>query len=241
MITNIIFAGVRGGVGTTTLTAISAALFHQAGAMVSLADHSEGRLDSRLAPPPGPLGITLKALQLGFAPEHSRTISVSLLDAGILHQPVARYLLSPTTGLVLLASPDPESLAAVSTAVELVRSEAGDGGAERCRPCVVDVRQQRRGLAGWLRRGQGPHPSGALPGAAWLPFDAELQPWGPVPMETLAKRKSGLLPGTAAILDSVLTSRVGTGLPGAPMIEEDVEDATGTVWLSGVAPGQARY
>lgn len=194
MISNIIVAGVRGGVGTTTVTALLHALLRGGGAEVTLADHTDGHLASRVTEAAGSLGVSIPALaQRSFAPESAGHATINLLDAGIWHAPLAPMLADQFTALVLVCSPG--SLDAARATLAAV-SAAHDLDAARVHLFLVDVNHQ-------LRR----RPSqDRVEASVVLPWNSALVPWGPVPLTRLASSGRSPVQTLATAFTSILSA-----------------------------------
>ncbi|MFV0428720.1 MAG: hypothetical protein ACK5KO_04755 [Arachnia sp.] len=191
MITHLLVAGVRGGVGTTTLTALIHALLTSQGVRVQVADHSEGILGSRLSDEPGP-GAEEQ-------PTWTHTLSnaiqtVRLLDAGRYRPTFDELVAAPSTGLILVGSGDTESIAALNQISEPLAAQ----DAARIGLCLVNVRRQR-----WPRAAPA-HTDTGLP-ITRLPFETLLATWGPVSAAELAFVGRGTVAALNTLLARLLT------------------------------------
>lgn len=180
MLTHLVIAGVRGGVGTTTVAALSCALLQTLGAQAAPADHNEGILASRLP-------VSGASSPSGFV--------LGVLDAGRFLPSTVELLSTPTTGVILVGSGDPESWAAFSGVQESL-AQTPYHVLDRVRFVQVNVRNSRA-----IR------PVRQSVDALLLPFERSLATWGPVSLPSLAS--GGRL--TAEPLNRMLQGLIASG------------------------------
>lgn len=105
MIERIVVAGLAGGVGTTTLTALTHAVMTAQGLAVGLGDHVGGTLARRIDPQPRFVFELPPIAYVRFAGAQHAATGLTLVDAGLLTGQVAAQV-TRLTALVLVAPPD---------------------------------------------------------------------------------------------------------------------------------------